>query len=180
VSLANQVQSYTGQLTEAIIAAADDVVTHLYLVDSESKVTCQDDVGFVAIGIGAWHAKSLLMQARYFSGSNFATALSLAHSAKKRAEIAPGVGKTTDMFIVNRTGWAPIAPELLSLVDQSYQDYEKRHTDLLSDQFTRLGAAFAEIAAKAQPPKPPSEHPEPELVEPEVKQQGENSAAATN
>jgi hypothetical protein len=135
VSLANQVQSYVGQPTEAIVVAADDVTTHLYLVDSDSKVSCQDDVGFVAIGIGAWHAKSLLMQAKYFNRTNFARALSLAHSAKKRAEIAPGVGSSTDMFIVNRTGWAPVAEELQASVERSYQEYENRHTELLSELY---------------------------------------------
>jgi hypothetical protein len=177
VSLANQVQSYAGQPTEAIVVAGDDADTHLYLVDSDSKVTCQDDVGFVAIGIGAWHAKSLLMQAKYFNRTNFAMALSLAHSAKKRAEIAPGVGKSTDMFIVNRTGWAPVAPELLSLVDGSYLEYEKRHTELLSEQFTRLGEAFAEIAAKAQPPNA-SDAQAPPSAKPETEQPPEKSVAA--
>jgi hypothetical protein len=148
ISLANQVQSYSGQLTEAIVVAADDAATHLYLIDSDSKVTCQDDVGFVAIGIGSWHAKSLLMQAKYFNRTNFAAALSLAFSAKKRAEIAPGVGRDTDMFIVNKTGWAPVAAELQALIESSYQEYDKRHAELLSDQYTRLGEAFAEIAAK--------------------------------
>jgi hypothetical protein len=148
ISLANQVQSYSGQPTEAIVVAADDTATHLYLIDSDSKVTCQDDVGFVAIGIGSWHAKSLLMQAKYFNRTNFAAALSLAFSAKKRAEIAPGVGRATDMFIVNKTGWAPVAAELHAIIESSYQEYDKRHAELLSDQYTHLGKAFAEIAAK--------------------------------
>jgi hypothetical protein len=177
VSLADQVQGYAGHPTEAIVVAADDVATHLYLVDSESKVTCHDDVGFVAIGIGAWHAKSLLMQAKYFSGTNFFMALSLVHAAKKRAEIAPGVGNFTDMFFVNRMGWAPVAPEMFSVVERSHQEYEKRQTELLSEQHTRLGEAFAELAAKAQPPITPNEQT---LASPtsETEQQPEKSVAA--
>jgi hypothetical protein len=168
VSLANQLQSYSGQPTEAIVVAADDAATHLYLVDSDSKVTCQDDVGFVAIGIGAWHAKSLLMQAKYYNLTNFAAALSLAFAAKRRAEIAPGVGRATDMFIVNKTGWSPVGADLKSAVEDSHEDYEKRHASLLLDQYARLGQTFVELAAKfteqiasaqVDTPSPPLELP---------------------
>lgn len=38
VSLANQVQSYAGQPTEAIVVAANDEGTHLYLVDRTRKL----------------------------------------------------------------------------------------------------------------------------------------------
>lgn len=117
------------------------------------------------------------MQARYFSGTNFAMALSLAHSAKKRAEIAPGVGKSTDMFIVNRLGCAPVAPELFSVVEGSYQEYEKRHAELLSHQYTRLGEAFAEIAAKAQPPITSDAQAAPSAT-PEIEQSPKESVAA--
>jgi len=149
MSLANQVVNYAGQPTEAIVAAADDLNAHLYLVDSEGKVTCHDDVGFVAIEIGAWHAKSLLMQARYYSGNSFATALSLAYWAKKRAEVAPGVGKSTDMFFVNKIGWSLLAPDLQSAIERSHEEYDKRHIELLDEQQKRLAEAFAEVAAKA-------------------------------
>jgi len=142
MSLANQVVNYAGQPTEAIVAAADDLNAHLYLVDS-------DDVGFVAIEIGAWHAKSLLMQARYYSGNSFATALSLAYWAKKRAEVAPGVGKSTDMFFVNKIGWSLLAPDLQSAIERSHEEYDKRHIELLDEQQKRLAEAFAEVAAKA-------------------------------
>jgi len=160
MSLANQVVNYSGQPTEAIVVAADDTNAHLYLVDSDCKVTCHDDVGFVAIGIGAWHAKSLLMQARYFSGNNFAAALALAHTAKKKAEIAPGVGKSTDMFMVTKTGWAPVAAELQAAVEQTYEEYDKRYSELLAEQYTRLAEAFKEVAEKAKQQLPAAEPPQ--------------------
>src|ERR1700744_5609343 len=37
-SLANNVMSYSGPKTEAILVAADESGTHLYLVDKDSKV----------------------------------------------------------------------------------------------------------------------------------------------
>lgn len=97
---------------KAIVVGADDRNAHIYLVDNYIKVNCYDDVGFVAIGIGAWHARSQLMQARYSNMWKFNHAVGIAYAAKKQSEIAPGVGAETDLFVVNRDGTNPLMPEL--------------------------------------------------------------------
>ena len=147
-SLADQVQRYGGPETSAIVVGADDFGTHIYLVDEKSRVSCHDDVGFVAIGLGAWHAKSQLMRARYTSQSPFATALALAYAAKKQAEVAPGVGIETDMFVVNRDGWMPVLAELKTAVEQLYNQYEIKINELASEQIAKLGAALEDIQQK--------------------------------
>lgn len=108
----NQLQGYSGPEVEAIVVGADDRNAHIYLVDNYIKVNCYDDVGFVAIGIGAWHARSQLMQARYSNMWKFNHAVGIAYAAKKQSEIAPGVGAETDLFVVNRDGTNPLMPEL--------------------------------------------------------------------
>jgi hypothetical protein len=77
-------------------------------VDTGGSVNCCDDVGFAAIGIGAWHAKSRLMQGGYINNMFFAPALAVLYAAKKAAEIAPGVGRATDIQIVLREGHFPL------------------------------------------------------------------------
>ncbi len=72
---------------------------HIY-VSNGGHVACYDAIGFAAIGIGDWHAQSQFMFAKYWKGRPLPEALFLAYSAKKHAEVAPGVGKETDMFFV--------------------------------------------------------------------------------
>lgn len=83
--------------SEALVVGVD-TQPHLYVVSDPGTVTCHDFVGFAAIGIGANHASASLMAARYARNWGFARALLGLYTAKKRAEIAPGVGTTTDVF----------------------------------------------------------------------------------
>src|SRR6185503_18005785 len=85
--------------TGLIIAGIDGGGAHLY-AGQEGKFSCEDAVGFAAIGAGSWHAQSQFMFARYTRSMPAAKALYLVFAAKKRAETAPGVGPETDMFII--------------------------------------------------------------------------------
>jgi phosphoglycolate phosphatase-like HAD superfamily hydrolase len=120
------------------------------------------------------------MQAKYFSGNNFAAALALAHTAKKRAEIAPGVGKSTDMFMVTKTGWAPVEPQLQTVVEQTYDEYDKQYSALLGEQYKRLAEAFKEVAEKATQQLPTAATPQldesPQLQMPQQKLDDNKSA----
>ena len=88
------------------------------------------------------------MRARYTSQSPFATALALAYAAKKQAEVAPGVGIETDMFVVNWDGWMPVLAELKTAVEQLYNQYEIKINELASEQIAKLGAALEDIQQK--------------------------------
>lgn len=84
---------------ETILAGVDDQGSHIYTI-LDDDIRCDDAVGFSAIGSGYWHANSQLMLARYHYEAPMADSLLLTYMAKKRAEVAPGVGKGTDMFTV--------------------------------------------------------------------------------
>lgn len=87
---------------EAIITGID-TAPHIYCVRNTygggaCRIECFDSVGFAAVGIGARHAQSQFMLAGHNPGSSLSDTLLLTYSAKKRSEVAPGVGKATDMF----------------------------------------------------------------------------------
>lgn len=84
---------------EVIICGVDQVGTHVYVVEDE-KITCRDPVGFAAVGAGGGHADSQMMLGGHTNGKSFAETLLLTYLAKKRAEVAPGVGEATDMFVI--------------------------------------------------------------------------------
>jgi 20S proteasome alpha/beta subunit len=88
---------------QTIIAGVDEDGAHLYVVADPGTSICYDSIGFAAIGYGEWHARSQFMFNQYTKDWPFARTLLLTYSAKKRGEVAPGVGKTTDMFTIMGT-----------------------------------------------------------------------------
>ena len=87
-----------------IIAGIDGPppASHLYVIEN-GEVSCADLVGFAAIGAGYWHANSQFMFDGHTRMTPGVKALRTIFWAKKRAEIAPGVGTDTDMFALGPT-----------------------------------------------------------------------------
>ena len=122
-----------------IFAGADPTGTHLYVADG-GDVSCLDNVGFAAIGVGRWHANSQFMFAQHDRTKPAPDTLLLAYHAKKRAEVAPGVGSGTDMFTVG--------PQLGSYVlipDEVIVALEKMYRTRLSRERRASTKANAEV-----------------------------------
>ena len=85
--------------TQVILAGADESGAQIYVVD-DGKVHCETDIGFAAIGIGASHAESQFMFSGYTKYALAPEAILTVYQAKRRAEVAPGVGKETDLYVL--------------------------------------------------------------------------------
>jgi hypothetical protein len=79
-----------------IVAGLDLTGPHIYSV-RDGLIQCHDATGFAAIGIGARHASSQFMLAKHSASKPLSETLRLIYFAKKRSEVAPGVGAETDM-----------------------------------------------------------------------------------
>jgi len=109
LDLTEQLQDHRAPEVSVIFAGVDQdgpaTVTgplphpHIYLADGP-EITCQDRVGFAAIGIGASHSESQFMYVGHTVEKPLIDTLLTTYIAKRRAEIAPGVGKETDMFAI--------------------------------------------------------------------------------
>src|ERR1700722_15759798 len=95
--LATEVLNFEMSEIGTIVTGVDPTGPHIYVV-SNRGVACRDSVGFAAIGAGYWHANSQFMFAGHARSKPIPQTLLLAYAAKKRAEVAPGVGEATDMF----------------------------------------------------------------------------------
>lgn len=90
-AIANQLMNYRLPRVSSIICGMDKSGPHIYVIhDNDSE--CYDDIGFAAIGIGSSYANSQFMQYRHSRLSSTADTIFTTYLAKKRAEIAPGVG----------------------------------------------------------------------------------------
>jgi hypothetical protein len=85
---------------EFVIAGADNSKTYILTV-GEGHVTPQDEPGFVAVGSGCLLAYSALAAWGSHKGQSVEQGVCLAYEAKKLAESVHGVGKKTDMGIVD-------------------------------------------------------------------------------
>jgi 20S proteasome alpha/beta subunit len=100
--LAAEIISFDMPQIETIIAGVDASGPHIYTITNHG-ITCNDAAGFAAIGVGYWHANSQFMFAEHAPSKPFPQTLLLAYAAKRRAEVAPGVGEATDMFMIGPT-----------------------------------------------------------------------------
>jgi len=121
--------------TETIIAGNDEyidkIMPHLYVIHNE-RVSCNDATGFACIGLGYWHANSQFMSSGHTRFSSGPRTLQITYQAKKKAEVAPGVGKETDMFIIGPElgSFRPIKEEVVFDLDKIYNNYLKKIKDV--------------------------------------------------
>lgn len=113
----------------AIVAGIDNSGAHLYMI-ANGNTTCHDAVGFVAIGAGAYHANSYLMFSGHARSGTLTKTLLLTYTAKKRAEVAPGVGVETDMFLVGPAlgSYVLVRSDIIQELDKIYVETVKGHS----------------------------------------------------
>jgi hypothetical protein len=148
--LTTQLQEYRGEDVEALVVGSDGENAHIYQVNSKGVGSCLDDVGFGAIGMGAWHAKSRLMQNGYVNTTNFGTALALTFAAKKSAEIAPGVGTATDLRLVLKNTIDPIRLDATHKLEELYKNYESLRIVLATNIVQELHNFMSNIGRPEQ------------------------------
>lgn len=110
----------------AIITGKDQFGAHVYVVQDPGDETCYDFEGWAAIGSGTDHADMQFIHEGYDPSWSFDEAFLLTYLAKKRADIARGVGKTTDMFWIDGSGFRRLGQsnEIVKLVKKLHRDLE--------------------------------------------------------
>jgi hypothetical protein len=136
--------------THILVAGVDEGGAHIWLVDGMGKAFCNDTVGFAAIGFGQWHAESQFMFAGHANWKTLPETILLSYLAKKRAEVAPGVGTETDMCAVSGLGnFLYVHPQLQGYLDGLHQKV-REHQEHASDAAKVVIAKHFELAKKGQ------------------------------
>lgn len=105
-----QVFGITGQYNigvDLIVTGVDDAQTQIGWIGHPGTLQWLSDVGHAAVGAGGVHAMIRLTLLGQSPKTSLSTTLFNVYSAKRIAEIAPGVGSETDMAILSRqnTSW---------------------------------------------------------------------------
>ena len=97
-----QITTYEHNL--AVIVAGVDDQGHVYSIRNPGILDCWDGIGCYAIGSGSSHAMSHFYLHNWRPDISLGGLLLMAYEAKQSAEVAPGVGKVTDIAYINREG----------------------------------------------------------------------------
>lgn len=97
---------YGGRLgLQIVVAGVDTAGGHIHCIVDPGISECFDSIGYCSIGSGERHADSALIINDYNIALSMRKALYLIYEAKRRGELAPGVGKTyTDISIITDSG----------------------------------------------------------------------------
>ena len=129
---------------EALVAGYD-AGAHIYTIDNRGYVSCHDDIGFAAIGLGYLHAKSQFMLAKYGNIWMSNSAVTLLHLAKKSAEAAPDVGTDTDIHFIGRESVFRFPDEWVIALDKEYREYVSERQALFQRTVTQQFAAIDKL-----------------------------------
>ena len=133
---------------QAIIAGCDDAGPHIYTVSNDS-FECHDAVGFAAIGMGQDHANSQMMALNHTFRHSLADTLRAVFFSKKRAEIAPGVGPNTDMFVaIGVGGLSMLAENVQAELEKRYAEEKRRQAKVADSTRAKINQFVQAILDK--------------------------------
>ncbi len=86
--------------TELVIAGFGESSCNVFSIINPGDLFCHDAIGFVAVGSGGPHAVYSLIESGYKKSMDAKTVYDLVEKAKRRSEVAPGVGRGTEIISV--------------------------------------------------------------------------------
>lgn len=131
---------------DLILVGVDDRA-HVSHIDNPGRWHSWDNLGYCTVGMGDRHAENVFAWYKHSSNVPVSEALYIAFEAKKKAEMAGGVGPTTDAIIVKDDGVHLVKDETLKVLQGIYDEREygeerktlgKKVTDLKLET-TKLG-----------------------------------------
>jgi hypothetical protein len=108
--ISDQVTRFEMPETATIIAGIDNstgsIEPHIYAIKRGryESVVCCDASGYAVVGAGERHADTYLMQSNFTRHFRNTKTLFLCYAAKRRSEVAPGVGRQTDIRVMGPAG----------------------------------------------------------------------------
>lgn len=135
--IVGQVEEFRLEL-DVIIAGVDNSGAHIYVIDNPGDISSFDDIGYTAIGSGSYHAIRSFIENNYSIDLPLNIATYVVYEAKKYAECAPGVGKQTELVIINESGIYIVKEELMQTLDNIYESKIKKINNLRKEVIAEI------------------------------------------
>ena len=122
-----------------LFGGVDENGAHLHaILNPGGTYTDFAQIGFAAIGSGEMHAIQSLIGFKHTRNRSLQEAAFNVYAAKRRAEVAPGVGEDTDLWIIRREGIFRPPPGSMETLDGLYREYQRPVINELRDQIEGL------------------------------------------
>jgi 20S proteasome alpha/beta subunit len=145
---------------DLLLAAVDDTGAHIHTNGNPGGGNSNHDpIGYAAIGSGAIHVVPAMAGFTHSGDASYDQTLFHVYAAKRRAQVAPGVGTKTEMAVLTKGGIKHLSRDELKRLGDIYDEFmsvtdaelEKQLADfhLEADTGSPDGAAPAAAAAAA-------------------------------
>jgi len=118
---------------DILVAGVDSTGGHIYAVVDPGVVTPIDALGNIAIGSGRIHATSSFIYSDYGPDLDLKHIASMTYEAKRRSEIAAGVGSETDMYVVSQNEVKQLSEDQLDELKKIYEEKVQKNKNVESE-----------------------------------------------
>jgi len=130
---------------ELLIGCVDDAGGSLIQVVNPGLVSDLSPIGFGAVGSGTIHALQSMIGFGHTGARALSETVFSVYVSKRRAEVAPGVGRDTDLAIVNRDGIAYLDKTMLDQLESIYAEYQRPVSDEIKQRVAALPLLETEV-----------------------------------
>lgn len=124
---------------ELLVAGVDADGAELYHVGNPGGATGYlGQIGYGAIGSGTLHALQAMIGVGHTPSRALAQTIFSVYASKRQAEIAPGVGEKTDMWVIRDSGTSKLDQAALEHLASLYEDYRVKTARELEDRMKSL------------------------------------------
>jgi 20S proteasome alpha/beta subunit len=124
---------------DLLIAGVDDLGAQLFWVGNPGgNFVNLQQIGYTAVGSGQLHALQSLIGFGHIGTRTIAATLFAVYVAKRRAEVAPGVGTETDLEIITAEEIKRVDSARLTELGKLYQEYQKPASEEIVEKVNKL------------------------------------------
>jgi hypothetical protein len=122
LQLSDRIRKY--DLGVALVLGGVDEIAHLYRIIEPGTYSSFDQLGFCCVGSGDRHAEPVFAFYRFSPTLSATEALQIGFEAKKRGEMAGGVGRETDAWIIDNGGIYGVHSDTIRLLESAHAQQE--------------------------------------------------------
>jgi hypothetical protein len=125
---------------EIIVAGIDETGAHTYVISHPGQIVSFDKIGYGITGSGATHASIKLALELQHPKSVLAETILSVYSAKRAAEVAPGVGKETELYVLSSTDTWRVPDDLIAVLEAAFEKEKQAKPDTkeIGEVYARL------------------------------------------
>jgi 20S proteasome alpha/beta subunit len=108
--------------SDLLVAGVDEAGAHLYAITHPGILMPLGTTGFGTIGSGGLHAGVRMSLAQHTKEASLVETIYNVYEAKRAAEVAPGVGKLTDLAVITDGRCIFVGPEVLQELEKAHKE----------------------------------------------------------